>query len=411
MTGGRAALAAVLVAGLASGAWAQATLPAEDARRALREAVSAIGEAQTLTLKLAGQTERTFTQNGAGSPLDPMRSGGDLILYRHGDSLAIKDAPTGVPVFSFDHRRVVRKLAPTLEQVVAYEVEVPLDEYLARGGPLYPIGGPGDPMPMLLAHDAWPRYFQYLENLSAARDADGLLRIEGVDWCGTKWAIWVSEGEAPRVQRARTEAKLIVGITKVAPPADGIYPPDTPTDRAEALKTQELTFQPGEYEAPLPKNAFELPSAEDVNAPSGVMAPARVGSKVAFGRLTGLSGEPVAESAYQGRTLVGLVFSDHPRSPERVPQFLAVARTLEREGLDGVRVLLMFSGSDARRAKELLGDAPGNVLVVKFPEEIRDALGDNILFVLDPDGVMVWAGLPTWPSALGDIISAARRGG
>ena len=114
MTGGRAALAAVLVAALVSLAWSQATVPTEDARRALREAVSAIGEAETLTLKLAWQMERTFTQNGAGVPLDPMRSGGDLILYRHGDSLAIKDAPTGVPVFSFDHGRVLRKSSPTM---------------------------------------------------------------------------------------------------------------------------------------------------------------------------------------------------------------------------------------------------------------------------------------------------------
>lgn len=411
MTVGRAALAAVLVAGLASLAWSQATVPTEDARRALREAVSAIGEAQTLTLKLAWQTERTFTQNGAGSPVDPMRSGGDLILYRHGDSLAIKDAPTGVPLFSFDHGRVLRKGSPTMQSVVGHDTDVPLDEYLMRGGLIYPLGGLGDPLPVLLARDAWPRYFQYFENVRAAREGDGLLRIDSVDWHGTKWSIWLTGGDQPRVQRVRTEAKQTIEIVKRPAPADGLFPEDTPMEQAEQLKTQELTFQPGNYEAPLPANAFELPSGEDLNVPSEPIAPVCLGHNVARGRLVDLSDQPVAESAYKGRTLVGLLFSDRSPSIERVPYLLAVARVLEQEGLDGVRVLLMFSGSDAKRAKELLGDTPGNVLAVRFPEEIRDALGDNILFVLDPDGVMVWAGSPRWPSALGDIISAARRGG
>ena len=206
-----------------------------------------------------------------------------------------------------------------------------------------------------------------------------MLRIDSVDWHGTKWSIWLTEGDQPRVRRVRTEAKHTIGIVKRPAPADGVFPADTPIEQAEQLKTQELTFQPGNYEAPLPANAFELPSGEDLNVPSEPIAPVHLGHNVALGRLFDLSGQPVAESAYKGRTLVGLLFSDRSPSLERVPYLLAVAQVLEREQLDGARVLLMFSGSDARRAKESLGDAPGNVLVVRFPDEIRDAQGDNII--------------------------------
>mgnify|MGYP001389492428 CR=1 FL=1 len=391
--------------------------PAE-AKELVREAVTRVGNAQTLAIQTREREHTRPTGDDSQVRFGLSATEGDAVLYRLGDEqLSQRGGLFGGRGASDDRRRIVitegtvytrtSPTGPTEAQQIVGTVDDCIRERLTQIGL-------GEPLSLLVQHGSWERFFRYCDDfrdLGPARvtHAGTFLRIGFNDWRGRSWEMWIGRWDPPEIYRVITVSPRSVGVGRGENPLS----PDGRFDRSKfvtvaAVATYELTLTRWDVDQELPADAFALPP-EPFEPPAHPLGARRSvdGGHVGDLRFKDLDGAEITVDGTTGRPVVIVSWQ------EKWPEMLVAARTAGRvlgERGDDVLILAVNGADTAQRARELARDMPANVRVALDPDQAMQSLMNARMVVIAADGTVVWTSHGGQPHAFDELRTAVEAG-